>query len=135
MVDPVDYPPGALRDEDLKQLADEAEDDDSSTGSDSPVRRAAPPVNYMRLLEDAADGHHVLETLYAVLGLMGEFWDEGMHDLVGSLAMAFQACPDEGHNRAELMSLEALRRCTRRYLPEIPMPLPPFWTSWVQRAM
>ena len=33
------------------------------------------------------------------------------------------------------MSLEALRRCTRRYLPETPMPLPPFWTLWVQRAI
>ena len=133
----VDYLPGVFfeGDLDLGQVTDGEEDVDSSDESDSPLRRVARPVNYMRLLEDAADGHHVLGTLYAVLGLLGDLWDEGMRDLVGSLALALQACPAGDHNRAQLMSLEALRRCTRRYLPETPMPLPPFWPLWVQRAI
>ena len=86
----VDCLPGVVVEEDLDQVTDGEANDDSSAGSDSPVRHVARPVNYMRLLEDAADGHHVLGTLYAVLGSLGDLWEEGMHDLVGSLPWLFK---------------------------------------------
>ena len=84
-------PPGRLRDEET----DMEDDGASDTGSDSDVVIGSQaviltPGDYCERLDSNATGGSVLGVLHAVLGIMGDLWDDGYNELVGAMTSEFR---------------------------------------------
>ena len=107
----MDLPPGRLRDDDTAM-----EDDGlSDAGSDSDVGPGAQavimtPGDYCARLESNATGGSVLGVLHAVLGIMGDLWEDGYNELVGTLTSEFRDVDESDLTVAQSMTFAVLRR-------------------------